>query len=118
MSYEYSEMELKLRAACEEGYAVGPMGNGPTAPTGERYRELVNPAMKGVASEQEVYELALATFRKHVAGKTGTIYWRVVPEIARDNKGWKFYMRVLVSDKVARDDVGVGWRSPVSAPGS
>ena len=102
--YQYSLLELRLRAECERGFIVGGLydpktdGKPAYAPTGDRYRELYNPDNKYAASEKEVYQIALETFRKHVEGKSGTIYWRTWPEIANHGKGWKFYMRLVVSD--------------------
>lgn len=99
--YEYSPKELELRAECERGFGVGGRGGKAVSPTGELYVELINPNMLHAANGQAVFDLAVETFRKYAEGRSGTLYWRVWPEIKNTPSGWEFYMRVLVSDKPA-----------------
>jgi hypothetical protein len=97
--YEYSAKELELRSECEHGFNIGLMGRAATSPTGEPYVELINTRMLPAISEQAAYDQALDTFRSYAEGKSGVLYWRVCPEIAQAPSGWKFYMRMLISDK-------------------
>lgn len=99
--YQYSSVESRLRSECERGCDVAPRSTTATSPTGERFVELINPDMRLLPSEEDIYLSALATFRKYAEGKGGTIYWRTYPEVEQQSQGWKFYMRVLVSDKPA-----------------
>lgn len=103
MKLDFTDKEKELRDECERGFAVGPIGERTVSPTGETYVALINPGMLPANSEQEAYDLALAEFRQYAAGKSGTLYWRVCPEIEQHvGIGWKFYMRLLISDKPAR----------------
>lgn len=107
----YTDLELKLRAECEQGFSVGPKcpsaleqtstshsrPDPGRAPTGERFVELtLMPPQKPLANDQEAYRIALQTFREYASDKTGTLYWRTYPEIERG----RFYMRLLISDTI------------------
>jgi len=106
---KHSDMELRLRTECERGFKVGAKtpsalefnhtGLRPDvskAPTGEPFKELINPDLQRRDSDQAAYDLALATFHKYAATRgPGTLYWRTYPEV----ENGKFYMRLLISDK-------------------
>lgn len=84
---------------CNSNFPIGPAGDRPgTAPTGEPYTEL--PAKEWYPSREAALDAAKAAFDEYAEGKTGTLFWRVKPELGQDYKnGWKFYMRLLISDK-------------------
>lgn len=98
-TYRYSPLELKLRAECERGFKIAPRVGGHKSPTGENFRQLVLPGLDWSRSEDEVYEAALDAFHQYSKARAGTLYWRVYPEIAHDPRGWRFYMRLLISNK-------------------
>lgn len=101
-AYQYSEMEMDLRASCEAGYEIGEAYRPEIparAPTGERYRELTN-VRAPAESAEGAFKLAQLAFADYARDRTGRLYWRVYPEIAAmGQKGWGFYMRLLISDK-------------------
>ena len=69
--------------------------------TGETFTELTHAWPSGFGSIEETAEAAMAAFQKYAEGKSGTLYWRIPPEIAYGAKQKKFayYMRLLISDK-------------------
>src|SRR5882672_7318667 len=91
---KYTELEMRLRAECEQGFAIGPKTPGPVeftvgprpypsvAPTGESFTELGG-GRTVAATDEAAYELALAAFRDYARDRTGTLYWRIYPEIER-----------------------------------
>jgi hypothetical protein len=103
--YQYSDLEVKLRDECEHGFDVGPKfhmanipvlnRNGAAGPTSETFTEMM---CRG-ESESEAYQEALRRFRNYAEGKTGTLFWRVYPEIAACEGEWRAYMRLLISNK-------------------
>lgn len=84
-------MERKLRAECECGYSIGPGAVGPYSVTGETFTELCG-------ASPAAYDAALSAFKAYAADKAGTLYWRITPELDRNDKGFAFYMRLLISD--------------------
>jgi hypothetical protein len=75
--------------------------SGATAATGEPFVDLTTREWQ--PSRDALIEAAKKAFDAYAEGKTGTLYWRVRPEIAEDSsKGWRFYMRLLISDKEAK----------------
>lgn len=70
------------------------------APTGEPYVELTS--TEWLPDRNAVCKAALAAFEAYARSKPGSakLYWRVRPEIGQEHgKGWKFYMRLLISSK-------------------
>jgi hypothetical protein len=100
VTYVYSPLEIVLRADCETGRAIGSKYNPKhpgEAPTGEPYREIYS---KGWAiSEAQAFEDARVAFHDYAKDRPGKLYWRVRPEIAEGKGGWKYYMRLLISEK-------------------
>jgi hypothetical protein len=35
----------------------------------------------------------------YLAGRAGTIYWRVKPALSKSENGWRIYARLLISDR-------------------
>lgn len=87
MSRDFSALEAHVRERCEAGFAVGTEHTGPLAPTGEPYVVLCGTGAG---------DAAVAAFQTYADGRTGLLYWRIAPEIADD----KFYMRLLISDRL------------------
>jgi hypothetical protein len=106
------------------------IGDHSLSPTGEPYVEVCSGGVKGDAeriaavgtSEAAAIKLWLQAANEYADGKTGTLYWRVVPEIDSINvtlegydsdhgltdelrdayykrKNWIAYSRFLISDK-------------------
>lgn len=102
--YQYSEIELKLRAECEKNFPVGQSTSMYVAVTGEPYVEILgNVKDEGSPGQmsptiEDAYSASLAAFREYAEGKSGAIYWRVHPELAQERSKWAFYMRLLISD--------------------
>lgn len=71
------------------------------AQTGEAY--VTHQFRVEVESAEEAIPLWLAAFRNDISGQTGTLYWRVRPEMERRVKkkdmAYIFYARFLISDK-------------------
>jgi hypothetical protein len=110
----------EARAKLEARFKIGPIGNGPIAPTGERYVEIRGggspregePCPVLCSSEQMAIKQWLLAVEEYAAGKSGTLYWRIVPELGdqEDGSGWQHgpadvwklysvYSRLLISDK-------------------
>ena len=86
------------RAYCESRFPVGEGTSTYHAVTGERYIQF----SAGGYSSLEVVRLAVqGRFDDYAKDKSGTLYWRIPPEIAfnarRDD--YAYYMRLLISDK-------------------
>src|SRR5882724_5411491 len=104
---KYTELEMRLRAECEQDFAIGPKTAGPVdftigtvpypevTPTGEAFKQLGSPPVKVTQTDEATYEQALAAFRDYARDRKGTLYWRIYPEIERG----RFYMRLLISDR-------------------
>jgi hypothetical protein len=91
----YTDLEEGLRIECERGFEVGPRGHSSVSATGEPFVVLTGSEL--LPDDEECHAVASATFREYAAGKSGTLYWRIYPEIERG----QFYMRLLISDKPA-----------------
>lgn len=91
----------RVRSYCEGRFPVGPSSERRRSITGETFTELCVSWHDGFATIELAGEAAMASFQKHANGKSGTLYWRVPPEIAWGSKQKKFayYMRLLISDK-------------------
>jgi hypothetical protein len=71
--------------------------SGATASNGEPY--VVVADHQWHPTREAVIEAAMRTFDAYASGKKGKLYWRVRPEIDQQKQGWRFYMRLLISDK-------------------
>lgn len=94
----------------EDQFPVGPTTNGMLSVTGDPYVEIGMPVngVPGVIEEgherelafdEETACLAAATcFREYAAGKSGTLYWRVKPQLEWNDDRTRaiVYMRCLV----------------------
>lgn len=101
-SAECSARADLVRKYCESRFSVGEQSNGRHSITGEKHTELCSlPWAQGYLTIDAAGEAAEAAFQKYAEGKSGTLYWRVPPEIAWGAKQHKFayYMRLLISDK-------------------
>jgi hypothetical protein len=96
---ECSQQAAILQAYCEAKRKVGESTNGPLSVTNQKYTELCRIGEYRTASGAR--EQAQDDFDRYAEGRKGTLYWRVVPEIAfmprREKYG--YYMRLLISDK-------------------
>ncbi len=90
-----------VRVYCESLFPVGPPSSRMHSATGERFTQLTISWSDGFGTLDEASAGAKAAFKGYAEGKSGTLYWRVVPEIAKDQNRRKFayYMRLLISDK-------------------
>ena len=71
---------------------------GAFAPTGEPFTVLQD---GGYATRKDAKAGAKTAFDEYAKDHTGTLYWRIVPEIAYlpAKKRYGYYMRLLISDK-------------------
>jgi hypothetical protein len=99
----------------ERQFPIGESTSGPLAVTGERYvvvgHMIESPKYPGVIEEGAAPEAgfdeetacmsAASAFRDYAEGRTGTLYWRVKPELSwsSDHRRCMVYMRLLISDK-------------------
>ena len=98
---DYFESRFPTGDEYDPGRSDWTVRGGATAPTGEPYVELT--AREWSKNRDNVIRDAMQAFDDYAKGKRGTIYWRKRPEIAQDERqGWRFYMRLLISDKEAR----------------
>lgn len=111
------EAEAKrLRAYCEARFPVGAMTPSSLletstrhttkpwlSPTGEEFTELCQHWREGHPSAQAACEAAQHHFDQYAEGRTGTLYWRTVPEIAysASHRKYGYYLRLLISNKQA-----------------
>ena len=100
-SVECHRQAAVVRSYCEGRFPVGPHADRMRSVTGETFTELTHAWPSGFGSIEETAEAAMAAFQKYAEGKSGTLYWRIPPEIAYGAKQKKFayYMRLLISDK-------------------
>lgn len=123
----------EARRAFESRFTVWPeIGNYALAPTGEPYVAVCSGGIKPEAeltpavglTEESALKLLIAAWNEYADGKSGTLYWRILPEIgslayfgegvfAADAVGrtdqerkdfyrhvfWKAYSRLLISNK-------------------
>lgn len=122
----------KVKAKCEGLFPVGQSTSMYLSVTGEPYVELCGLGThvegeadgRGYSSENDARDAAIEAFIAYADGKSGTLYWRVTPEIVSRNPiyfaedgsvaktgpcGFSFYMRCLISDKpvLAKDHESV-----------
>lgn len=87
-----------LRAYCESKFPVGEPTASHKSVTGQNYSQFCD---SGYATAEAARLGAQECFDNYAVGKSGTLYWRIVPEIAQSKNGrnFAFYMRLLISDK-------------------
>lgn len=87
-----------LRKWIESKFPVGEPTDYALSVTGEPYTEY---SETGAETARDARLVAMATFERISAGKTGAIYWRVVPEIEYfpGSRKFSYYMRLLISAK-------------------
>lgn len=95
---ECAHEAIILMAYCESRWPVGPSTYRRLSVTGEEYTVLAD---SGYPSIEMARLGAQAAFDAYALGKTGVLYWRIVPELifSDRNKCAAFYMRLLISDK-------------------
>lgn len=100
-SVECQRQAAVVRSYCESRFPVGPHADRMRSVTGETFTELAHAWPEGYGSIEEAAVSAMAAFQKYAEGKSGTLYWRIPPEIAYGPKQKKFayYMRLLISEK-------------------
>lgn len=100
-STECNRQAEVVRSYCESRFPLGERSNRMRSVTGETFTELCVSWPEGFGTIDQAAEAAMAAFQKYAEGKSGTLYWRVPPEIAWGAKQKKFayYMRLLISDK-------------------
>lgn len=97
--------EKILREYCESRFPVGDPTSSHEAVTGENYREFGTRGSAGFLSPELARLDLQAIFDNYAASRTGTLYWRVPPEIEGrllhrpDRWVCIHYMRLLISDK-------------------
>lgn len=82
----FSVLELDLLSDCESGWTIGRRVLDRLSATGEPYVVLCGYGAAYAAKK---------AFDEYAAGKSGTLYWRIYPEL----EDGKFYMRLLISDR-------------------
>jgi len=101
------ELIANLKGYCEARFKVGEPTSHRLSVTGEPYVEFT-PSLQPseVGSPGQVFETpdaaidaAKVAFDAYASGRSGAIYWRIEPELARHKKGYALYMRLLVSNK-------------------
>ena len=92
---------VALRAYCESRFTVGEPSTRIYSVTGELHTELAHHWSDGYKTAEQARLAAQDHFNKYAQDRSGTLYWRVPPELAFDPKRRKFayYMRLLISDK-------------------
>jgi hypothetical protein len=96
-----------LRAYCESKFTVGPSTSRWQSVTGEPYTELfdlhapLGDEARGFLTPEAARVAAQSNFDSYAEDKSGTLYWRVVPEIAFSSrrKRYAYYLRLLISNK-------------------
>jgi hypothetical protein len=98
-SPECVQEAASLLAYCEKNFPVGESTQRQKSVTGENYTELCR--IGECLSAAGAREHAQDHFDRYSKGRKGTLYWRIVPEIAFTPKKAKYgyYMRLLISDK-------------------
>jgi hypothetical protein len=102
---ECDREEIALREYCESRFPVGESTTTYLSVTGEEYIQLT-PAMNSYpTSPLDARNAAQSAFDTYAADKSGTLYWRIRPEIAGrllhkpERVIYIYYMRLLISDK-------------------
>lgn len=100
-SSECDRQAALVRAYCESRFPVGEPTYRRRSVTGEPYTELCALWPDGLGTIDQARKSAESAFQKYAEGKSGTLYWRIPPEIAWGAKRQRFayYMRLLISDK-------------------
>jgi hypothetical protein len=95
---ESCQEAASLRSYCEGKFPVGAQTFTHKSITGQSYSQF---SIGGYLTAEEARVGAQECFDKYADGKSGTLYWRVAPEIAYHprHKAYAFYMRLLISDK-------------------
>ncbi len=95
----------KLRVYCESKFPVGPLSDRSVSVTGENFKEVGLYWREGLLSPAKAREAAQRHFDIYASGKSGTLYWRVAPEIALSTarRAYAYYKRLHISDKPRKD---------------
>ena len=99
---ECAQAAIELRAYCETNFTIGESTSCRKSVTGESYRELCTTGFLTLAGALEQAKLH---FDEYARNRSGTLYWRIVPEFAyiqRPNT-YGYYMRLLISVKPRKD---------------
>lgn len=92
---ESAHAVVELLAYIESRFAVGPERHGYLSATDEPYIVLSG----GFGPLPQILESAKSQFDAYASERKGVLYWRVRPEFEENKMGWRFYMRLLISDK-------------------
>lgn len=96
----YIESRFPAGAEYDPERSQWSIGKGATTPFGDPYIEISGKAW--YPTRDAVIQAATKAFDEYAEGKTGKVYWRVRPEIEQGKRGWRFYMRLVISDKEAK----------------
>lgn len=98
---ECAQEAIALREYCESKFPAGPSTTRWQSVTGEPYTELCVAYPSALESAEEARIAAQCHFDSYATGKSGTLYWRVPPEIALSSRRqrYAYYLRLLISDK-------------------
>lgn len=95
---ECAHEAIILRAYCESRWPIGLESRRYFSCTGEPYIVLQGGGYNSSAESARM--AAQKAFDKYAEGKSGTLYWRVVPEIGMHRNGYYvYYLRLLISEK-------------------
>jgi len=95
-----------LQDYCEAKVVIGKSLASSLSVTGEPYVVL---SMTGAPSREDAVAAAKASFDAYLANSRpgSRLYWRITPEIGEEVSSgrtlWAFYMRLLISDKPAKE---------------
>lgn len=102
---EVSIALTEMQKYVERRFAVGGVGDRGIAPTGEPYVQF-GPHLIEEGCDVPFFPSLEATmvaarsyFDAYSRDRSGSVYWRILPEVACYPEGWRFYMRLLISDK-------------------
>lgn len=94
-----------LRKYIDGRFPPGPESDGYLSPTGERF-VVFGPEIVDEGQRLQTYislDAALTEARRHfddyAKDRSGMTYWRTLPEATCYPDGWRFYMRLLISDQ-------------------
>lgn len=95
---ESCQEAVALKAYCESKFTVGVSTVSSKSVTGQSYSQF---CLSGYDTAEAARLGAQECFDEYAKDNAGTLYWRVVPEIAYmpRTKAYAFYMRLLISDK-------------------
>jgi len=101
---ENADFVIQLLAYIESRFAVGAeYSGGGISPTNEPYVVLTGGGWFETIAQAA--DDARAKFDSYAVDQVGTLYWRIRPEFELTKKGWRFYMRLLISNKSASHEV-------------